>query len=240
MSEGEGNETGEEAPTAVYDCMLYETLKAKHGSRADPDTWWPIYYGRSVPPEFERAITNILVQNSRWRAVRQAVDALDSGGLLTASALAEAPVEAIAGCIRPTGLQTQKAQRLQALARCVVEQFGSESAFCAGATRDALLGIEGTGEETADRTLLFVCGCLEWPVDAYCFRVLAHHGAIAGVPVTAAEKKGLAAEIKGMVERAIPHQLADWQRLHALVQLEGEAIRTRNNRSDRSECERSE
>ena len=94
-------------------CELYETLKLHFGQQADPDTWWPIYYGRTVPPEFERTITNILVQNSSWGPVRGAVAALDQACLLTASGIAEAPEESIAECIKPTGLQTQKAKRLK-------------------------------------------------------------------------------------------------------------------------------
>jgi hypothetical protein len=32
---------------------LYEMLKAHFGKLADPDVWWPIYYGRTEPPAFE-------------------------------------------------------------------------------------------------------------------------------------------------------------------------------------------
>jgi len=55
---------------------LYDKLTNHFGPRSDPDTWWPIYANRTEPPEFERVITNVLVQNSSWRSVPAAVAAL--------------------------------------------------------------------------------------------------------------------------------------------------------------------
>ena len=201
--------------------QLYALLKERHGAKADPATWWPIFYGRIVPPEFERLITNILVQNSNWKAVPAAVEALKTKELLQASAIAKAPVEQIAACIRPTGLQLQKAGRLRNICAQVVEEFGSEAIFCRNVTRAQLLRMEGIGEPTADRTLLYVCGRLEWPVDAYCLRVLAHYGVLESLPRTSHARERCALEIKQLVHRAMPRMLEDWQRLHALMQLEG-------------------
>ena len=205
---------------------LYEALRARYGERADPSTWWPVFFSRTDPPAFERVISNVLVQNGSWRPVPQAMEALDRAGLLTAAALAAAPEEAIAKCARPTGLQVQKARRLRDLAAFVLERFGTEAAFCAGVTRDQLLSIPGIGEETADRTLLYACGRLAWPVDTYCLRVLAHHGILPEVPTTPAAKRRAAAEVRQLVEGEIPRRLDDWQRLHAVIQLHGEGLRS--------------
>ena len=209
---------------------LYETLLTRFGPHAEPATWWPIYVGRTVPPEFERAITNILVQNSSWRNVPSAVALLNQQGLLTAQALAETPEEIIATCVQPTGLKQQKTKRLKALAQCVVQHFGTEKAFCAQVTRAELLSIPGIGEETADRMLLYACSRLSWPVDTYCFRVLAQYQVIPAIPVSAIAKRHIATEIKEMVGTQMSHELDDWQRLHALMQLEGEHIRKDNRR----------
>jgi endonuclease III related protein len=206
---------------------LYETLRTEFGERADPDTWWPVCFGRTAPPAFERVISNILVQNGSWRPVRQAVEALDRAGLLTAMALAQASEEAIAECARPTGLQVQKARRLKGLAAFVLQHFGTESAFCAGVTREQLLSISGIGPETADRTLLYACGQLAWPVDTYCLRVLAHHRIIPAVPTTTPDKRRVAAEIRQVVEEQMSKRLDDWQRLHAVIQLHGEGLRSK-------------
>ena len=210
---------------------LYESLKSRFGVQSDPDTWWPIFYGRTNPPEFERAITNILVQNSSWKPVQRAVDVMDREGFLTAGALAGASEETLADCAKPTGLQTQKSERLKRLGAFVVGRFGTEADFCSKVSRRELLSIRGIGEETADRILLYTCFRLAWPVDTYCLRVLAHHGVISAMPARPAEKKRMAAAIKQMVEEQMPHQLDDWQRLHALMQLEGEVMRraTRSN-----------
>ena len=93
--------------------------------------------------------------------------------------------------------------------------------------RDQLLTIRGVGPETADRILLYTCNRLAWPVDTYCFRVFAHYEIIAGVPDKQATKKRLALDIKRMVGEQMPQEVEDWQRLHALMQIEGEAMRKR-------------
>lgn len=211
-------------------CELYETLLKRFGPHAEPATWWPIYVGRTVPPEFERAITNILVQNSSWRNVPSAVALLNHQGLLTAQALVDAPEEIIATCVQPTGMKQQKAKRLKALAQCVVQRFGTEKAFCAQVTRAELLSIPGIGEETADRMLLYVCSRLSWPVDTYCFRVLAQYHVIPAIPASAIAKRQLATDIKAMVDTQMSQELDAWQRLHALMQLEGERLPKANRR----------
>lgn len=206
---------------------LYDNLRERYGARSDPATWWPIHYSRTDPPEFERVITNVLVTQSDWRRVRSAVDALEQAGLLTAGGLARAEEEVIAACAKPVGFQAGKARCLKALGAFVVARFGTESAFCAGVTREQLLTIQGVGDETADRILLYTCNKLAWPVDTYCFRVFAHHEVIAGVPDKQAAKRRLALDIKRMVAEQMVQEVEDWQRLHALMQIEGEAVRKR-------------
>jgi endonuclease-3 related protein len=204
---------------------LYENLANHFGPRCDPDTWWPICANRTAPPEFERVITNVLVQNSSWRTVPATVQRLDEQNLLTASTLANAPVERIADCIKPTGLQSQKALRLKTLCDLVVTRFGTESSFCQTATRQDLLSLTGIGPETADRILLYACSRLAWPGDTYCLRVFAHHGLLPDFPSTPAERTRSALEVKAMVADGLAPRVPTWQRFHALMQLEGERIR---------------
>jgi len=204
---------------------LYEKLTNHFGPRSDPDTWWPIFANRTEPPEFERVITNVLVQNSSWRSVPAAVRRLDEQNLLTANTLASAPAERIAECIKPTGLQAQKALRIKTLCDVVVSRFGTESNFCKAATREDLLRIAGIGPETADRILLYACSRLAWPVDTYCLRVFAHQGLISAFPNTPAGRARSSSEARTMVTDGFVPQLATWQRFHALMQLEGERIR---------------
>jgi len=135
--------------------------------------------------------------------------------------------------VRPVGFQKGKAQCLRALASFVVTQFKTEAAFCAGVTWAQLRGVTRIGPETADRILLYTCGRLAWPVDTYCFRVLAHHGVIPSVPDKKPAKTALAVEIKRLVNEQMAGELDDWQRLHALMQLEGRTSgggRTRRRR----------
>jgi endonuclease-3 related protein len=204
---------------------LYNDLRQRHGARSDPATWWPIFYGDSTPPEFERVITNVLVQNSNWKHVPAAVQALHNQKLLTAHGLATAPLELIAECIKPTGLQLQKAQRLKGLCSAIIQQFGSEQRFVENVSRSDLLQIPGIGQETADRILLYACNRLAWPVDTYCFRVFAHHGILEAVPTKTGERRRCAEKIKAMVAEKLPQNPEDLQRLHALMMLEGQEIR---------------
>lgn len=190
--------------------ILFETLKSRFGSKADPDQWWPIFHGETVPREFERAITNTLVHNSNWRSIETAIAELHDAGLLTTAALSQASPDKVACCIRCTGLQVQKATRLISFAHFVQDRFGSESAFCQEVTREQLLALPGIGAETADRTLLYACGRLAWPVDTYCLRVLAHHQIIKEIPTASAAKRRASETIKATVARKIAQTLEDW------------------------------
>jgi endonuclease III-like uncharacterized protein len=198
---------------------IYNHLRECHGARSDPATWWPIFYGDSTPPEFERVITNILVQSSNWKNVPPAVDKLHARNLLTASGMSTAEAEEIAECIKTTGLQLQKAHRLKNLCAAIVKGFGSEAAFAREITRSELLQMGGIGDETADRILLYTCGRLAWPVDSYCLRVFSHYGILDAVPKTTRERRACAKSAKLMVTEQMPKNLEDWQRLHALMQL---------------------
>lgn len=61
-----------------------------------------------------------------------------------------------------------------------------------------------------------------------CFRVLAQYQVIPAIPMTPPAKRHIATAIKEMVATQMPHKFDDWQRLHALMQLEGERIRKPN------------
>ena len=80
----------------------------------------------------------------------------------------------------------------------------------------------GIGEETADRILLYTCGGLAWPVDSYCLRVFSRYGISDAFPTTTREWRACAKSANLMVAEQMPKNLEDWQRLHALMQLEGQ------------------
>jgi endonuclease-3 related protein len=204
---------------------LYERLRAHFGAAADPETWWPIFHGVTQPPEFERVITNILVQSGSWKPVQGATAALYREHLLTAVELSRADEAVIANCVKPTGLQVMKAKRLKTIGRWVVERYGTEAAFCASVTREDLLSVAGIGPETADRILLYSCRKRFFPVDAYCVRVLARYGVIPQEPNGAADRRNCVAAIQHAVQHELAEDVEDWRRLHALMQLEGERLR---------------
>lgn len=198
---------------------LYECLCAEHGDAADPDQWWPNFYGGRL----ERAITNILVTQSKWERVKPDLDQLHNSGLLHTDRLAAADTVTIANCIKTSGLSGSKAGSLQSLARFVVE-FGGDQTFREQVTRVELLSIRGVGEESADRILLYTCHRLAWPVDTYCLRVFAHYR-LAPFPENQRERRGTGVSIRAMVADQLPAEVPIWQRMHALMQLEGSALR---------------
>ena len=117
----------------------------------------------------------------------------------------------------------QKASCLKTLCELVVKRFGGEPEFCAAVTRAELLSIKGIGPETADRALLFSCSQLAWPVDGFCLRVFSHYRLVQW-PESGSDRKQTVEEIKRVVASRMPAQLDTWQRLHALMQLEGSAL----------------
>lgn len=202
---------------------LHCYFEDKFGDEAYPETWWPVYHGVTDPPVYERAITNILVQRSKWASVRPNLDRLADAGLLTAQALAESPTEAITRCIQTSGLAQQKTKTLQALAQATLA-FGGERPFVEKATREDFLAIKGIGEPTADRMMLFVCDRLAWPVDEYCLRVWTHYRMLRRYPRTPRERREASHRIKEGVQASILETAESYQVFHAGVQLEGSTL----------------
>lgn len=123
----------------------------------------------------ELLIRTILSQNTSDRNRDQAYQALRERfpkweGIL------EAPVEEVAGAIRPAGLYRQRARRLQEVLRRIREDRGKLALdFLAELpTEEAerwLLSLPGVGKKTAYIVLLFAFGREKFPVDTHISRV---------------------------------------------------------------------
>jgi len=182
---------------------VYEKLLSSLG----PQHWWP---GDSP---FEIVVGAVLVQNTAWRNVEQAIGNLCDAGLMEPRTLFAVPEQELAALIRPAGYYQVKARRLRNLLKLIVEQFdGSlETMFRTNLSslREELLGVSGIGPETADAILLYAGGLPSFVVDTYTHRVLARHGWI-----------GYEAdyhEIKDYFESSLPADAALYNEYHALL-----------------------
>jgi endonuclease III related protein len=149
---------------------IYETLRDDHGGLG----WWP---GRT---RFEVIVGAILTQNTSWRNVERAIEALRGRGWLSPRPLAKVPEGRLAPVIRSSGYFRQKARKLRVFLEHLDARHGGRLERMARvptpALREELLSIWGIGPETADSILLYAFERPVFVVDAYTQRVLRRHG----------------------------------------------------------------
>lgn len=187
--------------------------------------WWPIF---SAHPQWEVVLGAILVQQTPWERVEQAVQQLDALGLIDERALAAAPVETIRTAIRPVAYYNAKAPSLKRLAQYVVEHYAGEvrHLLCQPTEplRRELLALPHVGPETADTILLYAGQHPVFVVDAYLRRILGRLGLLPGVerlPYATLRQLCEAALPAAPDTQAYPHLQGDRARFfwdfHALI-----------------------
>lgn len=146
-----------------------QTLQQAYG---DLDHWWP------AASAFEVAVGAILIQQSRWTTVANALAGLGDAGLLDPVALASVDRDRLAAHIRPCGFFNQKTDRLRALAAWWIRHGGAQALdrWSTSALRAALLEQPGVGAETADAICAFGFGRAVVVVDAYARRIVQRTG----------------------------------------------------------------
>ena len=149
---------------------IYDKLYSFYG----PQHWWP----GDTP--FEVAVGAILTQNTNWSNVEKTIGNLKEHKMLNARVIHQMPIDQLASIIRPSGYYNIKAQRLRAFIDYLVGSYGGSMArMKKGGTeklRNALLAVNGIGQETADSILLYALGKPVFVIDAYTKRVLLRHG----------------------------------------------------------------
>lgn len=153
---------------------IYELLYEEWGTRH----WWP------AETPFEVVIGAILTQNTAWRNVERAIDALRSSKLLQMKTLAKLPCDELAKLIVPAGYYKLKARRILNFTDMLQRDFGGSLdklfRLNTGELRTVLLSVNGIGPETADSILLYAAGRTVFVVDAYTRRFLFRHDWIGG------------------------------------------------------------
>ena len=194
--------------------QVYTSLQGRHRAQAEPHVWWPLTH-HTDPPEWVRVVHAALSVNSRWALIVKGTNSLARHNLLQAVAIARVSVASLVSIIEG-GLPEPKAQRLRQICELAV-QFGSEVHFLHQVQREDLLSLPWVRDETADRILLYACGRPIFPVDRHVKKLFRTSGFVS------AQQKDEA--IKMLVRAALGEEVASYQRLYALCQLESAHLR---------------
>lgn len=182
----------------VYDALLHQW---------GHQNWWP----GDTPLEI--AVGAILVQNTAWTNVEQAIENLHTADALRLPVLHEAPLDQLQAWIRPAGTYRIKAQRLRAFTTLVMDHFDGrlESLLNLPRTdlRNLLLTVHGIGPETADSIVLYAAGRPQFVVDAYTRRFMKRHRWLRGT-----ESYDKVAE---MCTQQLPQNADLYNEFHALI-----------------------
>ncbi|CAC11466.1 conserved hypothetical protein [Thermoplasma acidophilum] len=161
--------------------------------------WWP------ADSKDEVVIGAVLTQNTSWKNVEKAIERLREKGLNSLAAISKCDVKDLAETIRPSGFYNQKAERLIALSKALMERFGGIDSIHDLETAVSFFSpIKGIGQETLDSILLYALDLPVFVMDKYTARFLDRCYGIRGGDI----KKDVEGEIKD-VERL--------KNLHAMI-----------------------
>lgn len=181
----------------------YRALSRRYG----PQHWWP---GDSP---FEVMVGAILTQNTNWRNVEKAIANLKAAELLDPRAIVESDPVLLAAALRPSGYYNQKAKKLRALCRWLLDRADGDPERLKGesvpALREELLELPGVGPETADSILLYALDAPTFVIDQYTYRVLTRHNL--------APEETTYDEMKELFESTLPHDAKLYNEFHALL-----------------------
>lgn len=139
-----------------------------------PQHWWP------ARTSFEVMVGAILTQNTNWGNVERAIANLRAKNVLTTQRINVTSLQRLRGLIRSSGFYNQKAARLKAFSRFLLDRYGGNTAKLrreeTAKLRGELLALDGIGPETADSILLYALGKPAFVIDAYTRRAFSRHG----------------------------------------------------------------
>ena len=179
----------------------YEKLLARFG----PQHWWP------ARTRFEVIVGALLMQQTAWRNVVEAIRNLRRAGLLSPRGIAAASIPDLRRHVRVAGLYRSKPRRLKRFCTRLMEFGGDLDAFFARppeVVRQDLLEQEGVGPETADSILLYASETPTFLVDAYTVRIARRLGWLDTDDYDT---------VKNWFEARVPRDLALFREYHALL-----------------------
>jgi endonuclease-3 related protein len=168
--------------------------------------WWP------AESTFEVMVGALLMQQTAWSNVEQAIANLKGAGLLEPHRLAAASVSTIRRHVRVSGLYRTKPARLKAFCRHLLERSdGDLTKYFDRPTEAVRLDLRsqaGVGPETADSILLYAGRHPVFVVDAYTVRI--------GRRLAFYRTDDYDA-IQGFFERHLPEDASAYKEYHALL-----------------------
>ncbi|MBI4439030.1 endonuclease III domain-containing protein [Candidatus Woesearchaeota archaeon] len=184
--------------------QTYHLLRRRYGKQS----WWPTTTDNRP---FEVMVGAILTQNTSWRNVEKAIGSLAAQGLIDPQRMASAQKEKLAEAIRPSGYYNQKAERLQLLARHVIQNRGAKAMKKKPLSqlREELLSIKGIGHETADSILLYALNKPAFVIDTYTRRIFTRLG-------LCRPESGYH-ELQELITRHLPVSTQLYSEYHALI-----------------------
>jgi endonuclease-3 len=130
---------------------------------------------KSAENPFRTLIATIISQNTTSKNASAAFERLSNRLGITPEALAKTRTKQIEQCIRPAGLQKNKAEAIKRTAKTILEEFHGDLkpvlSLSLGEARKALMQFPGVGPKTADIVLLFSGNKPVIPVDTHVNRV---------------------------------------------------------------------
>lgn len=199
---------------------IYKTLYELYG----PQGWWPIIghgyhkldysFPRNQDEIFEVCLGSILTQNTTFTSVVKSLNNLDAKNALHVDSIEAMDIDELKEAIKPSGYFNQKT-------RYILEFIKFYKNLDANVpTRDALLGVIGIGEESADSILLYGYNQLEFKIDAYTKRFLVELGLINTNTKYKEIKKFMETSLKECVKDE-KELLRIYQEFHSLIVAHG-------------------
>jgi endonuclease-3 related protein len=187
---------------------VYERLRRAYGSQH----WWP---GDGA---FEVIVGAVLTQNTAWRNVERAIEALQARDVLDPEAILALPPEELARLIRSSGYFNVKATRLRALCRWYRDEGGYEALreLETGELRRRLLAVHGIGPETADDILLYAFERPVFVIDAYTRRIFSRLGLL--------DAETSYEHLRAVFEQTLGPDTALFNEYHALIVVHGKDV----------------
>ncbi len=145
---------------------LYSALQKLDLLENKPELWWPNAY------TFDVVVGAILTQNTQWTRVEVSLENLRTNKILSLEKLAEAEIELLVECIRPSGFHKAKSKNIQTLCQNIISDFGDFENFQYEVSREWLLSQRGIGPESADAILCYGCKREVMVVDKYTQQLL--------------------------------------------------------------------
>ncbi|WP_026370982.1 endonuclease III domain-containing protein [Kallotenue papyrolyticum] len=215
----------QQLPFDLLTAQLHALYARLHEHYGHEPHWWPIFTQR---PQWEIVLGAILVQQTAWERVEQAIQQLAALELIDERALAAAPVAIIRAAIQPVAFYNAKAPALKRLAQYVVERYAGDVRHLlrqpTTLLRRELLRLPQVGPETADSILLYAGQHAVFVVDAYLRRIVGRLGLLPDVerlPYETLRQIFESALPTAPDARAYPHLAGDRARFfwdfHALI-----------------------